>query len=337
MAIRAVAGRRVAGVGATMTVNNRRAATGGDAPSNTAAPAVTLSTGNGQVSSVLSTSDGTWTNTPTSYTYQWQTSSNGTTFTDASGATSSTFTVPTGAVAARCQVTATNASGSTAATSAAYVVAPSVTSVSAIATGTTSTLTANSQTVNTGDIAVVVISCFGDVTPITPPSGWVLIGEASSTSGTSDTRIEAYYHLGTPTSWDFTQSGTTRWSIVSMIVSGVHQTSPLDGTALAVGSTSGVTTHNITGTLTTGQSNSLAAIMCGSRFTSAHTWSTYTGGSLTWTEHFDVGNTAAPFMVAAAATAPDATPGAINNFAATVSSSTRVAAIAAAFRSAGAA
>lgn len=82
----------------------------GSPPANTVLPAVTGTVG----SAVISTTNGTWTGSPTSYSYQWQKRGSNIT-----GATSATYT-PTSDVYGydlTCVVTASNASGSTSATS----------------------------------------------------------------------------------------------------------------------------------------------------------------------------------------------------------------------------
>jgi hypothetical protein len=84
---------------------------GVQAPVNTVAPVIS---GTAQVGDVLTSSTGTWTNSPTSYSYQWN--ANGSAI---SGATSSTYTLISGEVGdtITVTVTATNAGGSTPATS----------------------------------------------------------------------------------------------------------------------------------------------------------------------------------------------------------------------------
>jgi len=85
---------------------------GGNPPVNVVAPVISGTTSLG---SVLTTTDGTWTgNTPITYTYQWQ--RNGSPI---SSATSSTYTIVAADSAANitCVVTATNAFGSSSATS----------------------------------------------------------------------------------------------------------------------------------------------------------------------------------------------------------------------------
>jgi hypothetical protein len=91
-------------------------------PSNTGLPAVSGTDAQGQI---VSSSDGSWTGSPTSYTYAWQDcDSSGNNCTAISGATSSSYTLAAGDVGStiRAVVTATNAGGSTPATSAATAV-----------------------------------------------------------------------------------------------------------------------------------------------------------------------------------------------------------------------
>jgi hypothetical protein len=89
-------------------------------PVNTGAPTVSGSAVDGDT---LTASTGSWTGHPTSYGYQWQnctTNSLGLVCADISGATASSYTLTSGDVghAIRSVVTATNAGGSTAASSA---------------------------------------------------------------------------------------------------------------------------------------------------------------------------------------------------------------------------
>jgi hypothetical protein len=82
------------------------------APVNTVAPAIS---GTAQVGATLTATPGTWTNSPTSYAYQWKSGganvgSNSSTYVPVTGDIGNTITVT---------VTATNAQGSTPATSAA--------------------------------------------------------------------------------------------------------------------------------------------------------------------------------------------------------------------------
>ncbi len=86
-------------------------------PGNTSLPQIT---GTAQQSSTLTTSKGSWTNSPTSYGYQWQDcDSSGGSCIDIPGATGSTYKLQSSDVGSKVDavVTATNAGGSTPATS----------------------------------------------------------------------------------------------------------------------------------------------------------------------------------------------------------------------------
>ncbi len=87
------------------------------APVNTAVPSIS---GTAQVSATLTASKGSWSNSPTSYGYQWQDCSGGS-CQNISGATSSAYTAASSDLGDTIDVvvTATNAGGSTPATSAA--------------------------------------------------------------------------------------------------------------------------------------------------------------------------------------------------------------------------
>jgi hypothetical protein len=88
------------------------------APTNTTLPSIGGSPVEGQT---LSASTGTWTGSPTAYTYQWEDcNSSGASCSNVSGATSSSYALTTSDVGhtLRVAVTATNAGGSTAASSA---------------------------------------------------------------------------------------------------------------------------------------------------------------------------------------------------------------------------
>jgi hypothetical protein len=88
-------------------------------PANTAVPTISGTTTFGET---ITSTTGTWSNSPTSYTYQWSRSAtSGGSYTDISGATSSTYRLVAADVGQylKVTVTATNASGSAAATSSA--------------------------------------------------------------------------------------------------------------------------------------------------------------------------------------------------------------------------
>ena len=97
---------------------NGQAAAADPAPSNSGVPVVS---GSAQQGDVLTTSNGSWSGSPTSYAYQWQDcNGSGASCSGISGATSSSYTLAAGDVGhtVRSVVTATNAGGSTPATSA---------------------------------------------------------------------------------------------------------------------------------------------------------------------------------------------------------------------------
>jgi alpha-tubulin suppressor-like RCC1 family protein len=91
---------------------------GGNAPVNTALPAISGTAAQGQA---LTTTNGSWDNSPTSHSYRWQ-RCNGTSCTDISGATASSYTLVYADAGRTVQVvvTAANAYGSTPATSGKY-------------------------------------------------------------------------------------------------------------------------------------------------------------------------------------------------------------------------
>ena len=95
------------------------AASGAVAPTNTVAPTLT---GNANIGSVFSTNNGSWVGTsPFTYTYQWQRcDGNGSNCANIAGATANTYTVQAGdaGMTIKSVVTATNAGGATAASSA---------------------------------------------------------------------------------------------------------------------------------------------------------------------------------------------------------------------------
>lgn len=108
--------RRIRSIIPYATAKVKRLGSGGVAPANTVAPAITGTTTIGQL---LSVSDGTWLGSPTSYAYQWKRGG-----ADIGSATNNTYTLVTADVGytITCTVTATNGSGGTAATSAATTV-----------------------------------------------------------------------------------------------------------------------------------------------------------------------------------------------------------------------
>ena len=104
--------------GSTKATSARtQAVTGLPAPVNTAAPAISGASQQGQT---LTASNGSWSNNPSSYGYQWQDCTSASSCTNISGATSSTYVLKASDVGDTIDVavTATNAGGSTKATSA---------------------------------------------------------------------------------------------------------------------------------------------------------------------------------------------------------------------------
>jgi hypothetical protein len=117
-------------------------------PANSVVPAITGTITQGQV---LTASKGTWTGSPTSYTYQWQDcDSTANNCTSISAATSTTHTLGSGDVEHRLRVvvTATNAGGSTSATSAATSEVPPA----AVARPTNSALPSITGTTTEGQV-----------------------------------------------------------------------------------------------------------------------------------------------------------------------------------------
>ncbi len=103
-------------VTATNVAGNASATSAGTAisnlPANTVLPVIS-----GGTAAAVTTTDGTWTNSPSSFTYQWK--RNGV---NIGGATANTYTIVTADIGTTITVTvtATNAAGSTPATSAGY-------------------------------------------------------------------------------------------------------------------------------------------------------------------------------------------------------------------------
>jgi hypothetical protein len=103
--------------GSTPATSAQTAVVTGLAPVNTALPAIT---GTAQQGQTLTASTGTWTGSPTSFAYRWRRcDSGGANCADISGATASTYVVQSADTGGtlRVVVTATNAGGSTPATS----------------------------------------------------------------------------------------------------------------------------------------------------------------------------------------------------------------------------
>ena len=103
--------------GSTAATSQQTASVSGIPPSNTALPSIV---GTAQPGQTLTASTGSWTGSPTSFAYRWRDcDSGGSNCVDIAGATGPTYALKASDVAStlRVVVTATNAGGSTAATS----------------------------------------------------------------------------------------------------------------------------------------------------------------------------------------------------------------------------
>ena len=163
------------------------------APVNTVAPSVTPTSGT-VGSTTYSSTTGTWTNSPTSYAYQWQYLDQGSTYLSISGATSSSYSPPSNffslgyASPIRCRVTATNASGSTAAFSNTATVSlgvPSGGSVTLSGTGVAGTAITATTSGWSGSPTSYSVRIYASTT--NPPTTSNGIKASSSTSSVSYT------------------------------------------------------------------------------------------------------------------------------------------------------
>lgn len=178
------------------------------APVNTVAPSISPTSGTAG-STTYSCTTGTWTNSPTSYSYQWQYLDQGSTYLNISGATSSTYSPPSNffslgyASPIRCRVTATNAGGSTTATSSntasvsAPVSIPSGGSVSLSGTGVAGTTITATTSGWTGSPTSYSVRIYASTTnPPTTSSGLKASSSTSSVSytvTTADASPPPYY------------------------------------------------------------------------------------------------------------------------------------------------
>jgi hypothetical protein len=166
-------------------------AAGGAAPVNTTLPTIV---GDMFVAQTLTAFNGAWSNVPTSYTYQWRRcDAVGATCVDIVGAASGTYTLVSGDSGStiRVVVTATNASGSAAATSAQTPVIAATLSSNWVRTLASGSVKASSTTsyaftvpaggVPTGDLLVLTVG--------------TTIGDPASnlTDGRNDTWIDDYW------------------------------------------------------------------------------------------------------------------------------------------------
>ena len=159
-------------------------------PVNTVAPVISGST---TVGSVLTSTDGTWTGTPTSFAYQWYRG-----LVQIFGETLNTYTLVSADLAQNttCQVTATNAVGSTAATSNII-----------IATSTPFAFTANTNNTSAGSSTATQFKL-----PLTTSTGLNIVvdwGDATTSTITS--------HLDAAVTHTYASAGTYSISITGTL------------------------------------------------------------------------------------------------------------------------
>ena len=159
-------------------------------PVNTVAPVISGST---TVGSVLTSTDGTWSGTPTSFAYQWYRG-----LVQIFGETLNTYTLVSADLAQNitCQVTATNAVGSTAATSNII-----------IATSTPFAFTANTNNISTGSSTATQFKL-----PLTTSTGLNIVvswGDATTSTITN--------HLDAAVTHTYASAGTYSISITGTL------------------------------------------------------------------------------------------------------------------------
>ena len=159
-------------------------------PVNTVAPVISGST---NVGSVLTSTDGTWTNSPTSFAYQWYRG-----LAQIFGETLNTYTLVSADLAQNitCQVTATNAVGSTTATSNII-----------IATSTPFAFTANTNNISAGSSTATQFKL-----PLTTSTGLNIVvdwGDATTSTITN--------HLDAAVTHTYASAGTYSISITGTL------------------------------------------------------------------------------------------------------------------------
>jgi hypothetical protein len=215
------------------------------APINTVAPAVTPTTGN--PGTQYTTTNGTWNpdDADGTYAYQWQYNDQGSTFLAISGATSSTYTPPSNFLSLyvspiRCRVTATNATGSTAAFSnqvAVTAAKPSGGSVTLTPTGTqyNGTQLTASTSGWTGSPTSYAIGIYASTSTPSPGAIGTVLKASSTTSSVtytisaSDATPPAYYFKAFATA---TNAGGTSDQVESNLVTSLLLKAPNVPTSL---------------------------------------------------------------------------------------------------------
>ena len=204
-------------------------------PSNSAPPAVAGQTTEGQS---LSTTNGSWTNNPSSYSYQWQDcDTSGSSCSNIAGASQSTYTLTSGDVGhtLRSVVTAANAGGSAAASSApTSVVAPLPPSNTAAPVVTGST--APGQTLSTSNG-----SWTGN------PTSYVYSWQDCNSSGGSCASISG------ATSNSYTLQASDVGSTIRSVVTATNSGGAASASSAATATVSGTAPANTTAPAITGQ------------------------------------------------------------------------------------
>jgi hypothetical protein len=252
-------------------------------PVNSAAPTVTGTAKQAQV--LTCATNGTWNNEPTGYTYQWQTSANGTSgWSNLSGATSSTYTCQAGDVGnyLRVAVTASNASGNSAAanstataqvsaTSSGIVVSTSTPAMAA-APGSGTTATSNTFSPPAGSVIVLAWSCYHAcaISTVTDSLGTHLNWTkkiAESYGGDTDAEIWIADCPSAQTNMTVTVTLATAVSgdggLVPIVLTGAKAVASQTGASLGTGAYSGLPS----GALTTTAAASLVIAAVSSRGT----------------------------------------------------------------------
>jgi len=169
----------------------------GSKPANTALPAISGTTTQGQT---LTARKGSWSNSPTSYAYHWRRcNSSGASCGDISGATSGSYALALADVGAtiRIAVTASNGYGSASATSnqtaAVAVLPPGAFNKTSPANGATEQLTSATLSWGSSSNAASYEYCVDTSNDNACAGAWVSVGASSSASPSGLTPSTTYY------------------------------------------------------------------------------------------------------------------------------------------------